>query len=107
MTPQLWYDAECPVCVRIASVVTARLGERIEAVPSRGAKEPKYVDANSTIYKGAEAIARMNKDFPELSGSLSFLPESWRNAYLQTGYGVASLVRKVIKTGGCNCGSGQ
>lgn len=105
MTPQLWYDAECPICLRLASMVSVKLGDRIECVPSgKNAKEPKYVDSFGNIYKGSQAIARMNHDFPELSGVLAKLPESWRNAYLQTGYGVASLVRKVVKKG-CNCGS--
>ena len=111
---KLRYDAECPICTTFNNDSASRLGGDVEFIPiEEGAKNFKYQN-DKGVYEGKYAISVLMTDFPNLSPSLSILPDEWRDTIATAMYEIASLGRNLyqkinglknkLNKKGCNCG---
>lgn len=107
MTPQLFYDSDCPVCSEFKRLAERKLGDSVEYVPIGANKSDfEYVDADGKRYAGAKAVEKLSADFPQVKDYVWILPEKLKVSGLKIAYKVGSVVRKAISKvhHGCNCG---
>lgn len=91
---KLIYDDSCSLCRFCANLVKSRAGEELvlEAALFE-LKEPKYIDSNGVEYIGSSAVSALCRDFPRVLEIVSFIPESFKQGFIQAGYQAAKTIK--------------